>query len=598
MKSVLPALQQLGRALMLPIAVLPVAAILLRLGQPDVWAWMPGHALDAVLPFVGAAGEAIFKNLGLLFAIGVAVGLARENHGAAGLAGVVCFLIATKGAESLIQVPASELAGLSGKSAALATAAFRADAVAKLSVPAGILSGLIAGWAYNRWSNIKLPEYLAFFGGRRFVPIAAGFMGLFLAAALGFGWPYLNSGIDGLSRAVLGAGPIGLFFYGVLNRILIVTGLHHVINNLAWFILGDFQGATGDLNRFFKGDPSAGAFMAGFFPVMMFGLPAACLAMYHTAKAERRKAVAGLFISMGLTTFLTGVTEPIEFSFMFLAPALYAVHAVLTGLAFVVMSALDVKLGFGFSAGLFDYVLNFNKATRPLLLIPVGLAYFAVYYGVFRWVILRFDLKTPGREPEGAAVPQTSPTAVGERPLAFIAALGGPANLTLVDACTTRLRLQVVSQEGVNPDALKALGARGLVRPSETSLQVVLGPTADQTAQEIRDALRSLPAASQSTAPAPAAAAAASDPVGAAADSGQAAALLAGLGGAGNVEAVDASPSRLRVTVKDDAAVDETVLKRLQLRGFARPGAGVVHLLAGPSADHLAQGLRTLVAVD
>src|SRR5260221_4476956 len=206
--------------------------------------------------------------------------------------------------------------------------------------------------------------------------------------------------MDALSRSVLHAGPLGLFLYGVLNRVLIVTGLHHIINNIAWFLLGDYHGVTGDLNRFFAGDPAAGAFMAGFFPVMMFGLPAACLAMYHPAPQARRKSVGGMLLSMALTSFLTGVTEPIEFSFIFLAPLLFALHAVLTGLAFVVMSLLGVKLGFGFSAGLFDYVLNFGKATRPLLLLPVGLGYFGLYYGVFRWAILRFDLKTPGRDAE------------------------------------------------------------------------------------------------------------------------------------------------------------------------------------------------------
>ncbi len=201
------------------------------------------------------------------------------------------------------------------------------------------------------------------------------------------------------ATSVLAAGAFGLFAYGVLNRLLIVTGLHHILNNIAWFLLGDYHGVTGDLKRFFAGDPSAGAFMAGFFPVMMFGLPAACLAMYHTARPERRRAVGGLLVSMALTSFLTGVTEPIEFTFMFLAPALYAVHAVLTGLAMVIMNLLGVKLGFGFSAGLFDYVLNFKQATRPLWLLPVGAAYFALYYFLFRFVIVRFDLKTPGREP-------------------------------------------------------------------------------------------------------------------------------------------------------------------------------------------------------
>ena len=273
-------------------------------------------------------------------------------------------------------------------------------------MPVGILSGLIAGGLYNRFYNIALPNYLSFFGGRRFVPIAAGLAGLVLAVGFGTQWQRLEAGMDVLSHSVLHAGALGLFLYGVLNRVLIVTGLHHIINNIAWFLLGDYHGVTGDLNRFFAGDPAAGAFMAGFFPVMMFGLPAACLAMYHTALPERRRLVGGLLGSIALTSLLTGVTEPIEFTFMFLAPLLYAVHALLTGIAFIVMDALHVRLGFGFSAGLFDYVLNFNRATRPLWLLPVGLGYFALYYLLFRWVIVRFDLKTPGR---GAAEARSAP---------------------------------------------------------------------------------------------------------------------------------------------------------------------------------------------
>jgi len=382
MKSILAKLQRVGGALMLPIAVLPIAGLLLRLGQPDLLNFAS----------MAAAGSAIFDNLGLLFAVGVAVGLARENHGAAGLASVVGYLVATQGAQVLIVVPHEALAGLSGQAQDLAAAAYKARELGKLSVPAGILSGLIAGALYNRFSDIRLPSYLAFFGGRRFVPIAAGFAGLGLAALFGWEWQSLETGMDALSHSVLHAGAFGLFAYGVLNRVLIVTGLHHIINNIAWFLLGDYNGVTGDLKRFFAGDPGAGAFMAGFFPVMMFGLPAACLAMYHTARPERRKAVGGLLGSIAFTSILTGVTEPIEFTFLFLAPALYAIHAVLTGLAFVIMNALHVRLGFGFSAGLFDYVLNFSKATHPWLLFPVGLVYFALYYGLFRFAIVRFDL--------------------------------------------------------------------------------------------------------------------------------------------------------------------------------------------------------------
>src|SRR5205823_2008081 len=369
----LAGLQKVGGALMLPIAVLPIAGLLLRLGQPDL--------LDSAS--VAAAGEAIFSNLGLLFAIGVAVGLARENHGAAGLASVVAYLVATKGAEVLIAVPAAAVADVSGRARKLAVAAYKAHELAKLSVQAGILSGLTAGALYNRFYNISLPSYLAFFGGRRFVPIASGFAGLLLA----------------------------------------------------------------------------GAFMSGFFPVMMFGLPAACLAMYHSAPRERRRAVGGLLASIALTSILTGVTEPIEFTFIFLAPVLYAVHALLTGVAFIIMNALGVRLGFGFSAGLFDYVLNFSRATRPLWLLPVGALYFALYYGLFRLVIVRFDLKTPGRDAleSGAAPPPAA-----ERARAWIGALGGAANLVSVDACTTRLRLLVANQAAVDEGALKRLGVRGL----------------------------------------------------------------------------------------------------------------------------------------
>jgi PTS system N-acetylglucosamine-specific IIC component len=323
MKNIVASLQPIGRALMLPIAVLPAAALLLRLGQPDL----------LNIAAVAAAGNAIFSNLGLLFAIGVAVGLARENHGAAGLASVVGYLVTTKGAEVLIGVPAEVTADLSGRAVDLAAAAYRAKELAKLSVPAGLINGLLAGWLYNRYSDIRLPSYLAFFAGRRFVPIASGLAGIVLALCFGYGFPLLERGMDAASHAVLASDAFGQFIYGVLNRVLIVTGLHHILNNIAWFLLGDYDGVTGDLNRFFAGDPTAGAFMSGFFPVMMFGLPAACLAMYRSAPPEKRRAVAGLLFSMALTSFLTGVTEPIEFSFMFLAPVLYAIHAVLTGVA-------------------------------------------------------------------------------------------------------------------------------------------------------------------------------------------------------------------------------------------------------------------------
>jgi PTS system N-acetylglucosamine-specific IIC component len=536
-------LQPLGRALMLPIAVLPIAGMLLRLGQPDL----------LNVAFIAAAGDAIFSHLGLLFAIGVAVGLARENHGAAGLAGAVCFFVLTEGAKALLTVSPDAAAGFTDQAARdLAVAAWKTKQLDKLSVPAGILSGVASGFLYNRYSDIKLPEYLAFFGGRRFVPIAAGAVGLLGAVIFGLGFPAMEAGIDQLSRWVVAAGPVGLFIYGVLNRLLIVTGLHHILNNIAWFIIGDYNGTTGDLKRFFAGDKTAGAFMAGFFPIMMFGLPAACFAMYRAALPERRKAVGGMLSSLALTSFLTGVTEPIEFSFMFLAPALYLLHAVLTGLSMVVMDLLGVKLGFGFSAGLFDYVLGFGISTRPLLLIPVGLVYFAVYYFSFSWCIRKFDLKTPGRE-AGDVMAGTAGSSIG-RGADFALALGGGGNLRTVDACMTRLRLTLVDPAKVDEPRLKQLGARGVVRPGGSSVQVVLGPIADQVAGEIRASLHERPAASGD-------------------------AWFAALGGADNVEDLRHRSTRLILRLADSAKVDETALKKLGVRAFARPESGRVHLL-------------------
>jgi PTS system N-acetylglucosamine-specific IIC component len=582
MKIGLSSLQPLGRALMLPIAVLPVAGLLLRLGQPDL--------LD--IAFLAAAGQAVFANLGLLFAMGVAVGFAKDNNGAAGLAGVVCFLIATEGAKALIAVPPEVIADMTEKAQGLAGAAFKDSAVARLGVPMGILSGLIAGSFYNRFSTLQLPEYLAFFSGRRFVPIVSGLAGLALALAVGLGFTALDHGIDVFSRTIVGSGEAGLFIYGVLNRLLIITGLHHILNNVAWFIVGDYGGVTGDLNRFFAGDPTAGAFMSGFFPVMMFGLPAACLAMYRSARPERRKAVGGMLGSLALTAFLTGVTEPIEFTFMFLAPVLYVIHAVLTGLAMVIMSLLDSHLGFTFSAGLFDYVINYGQATRPWMLAPVGVVYGLVYYGLFRFFIVRFDLKTPGREPlvEGvgdatradvvpagvSGVKAKGGAAGGGRAAEFVTALGGAANLRSVAACTTRLRLVIVDRVKVDEPALGALGARGVIYPSAADLQVILGPIADAVADEIRSELE------RSATPGAPASDGFED-------------LLASLGGRANILSVERRASRLCLTIGDESVVDRARLERSGLRGVVSTGPNAVQLIVGPDAGTVMSDFDRLV---
>ncbi len=473
-------LQGLGRALMLPIAVLPVAGLLLRLGQPDL----------LNLPFVAAAGQSIFAYLGLLFAIGVGVGLARENNGAAGLAGAVAYVVLTEGAKVLMQVPTSVLppGDLDAATRDALLSLWKEKELAKLSVPAGIICGLAAGSLYNRFHDIRFPEYLSFFGGRRFVPIISGIFGLFGAVVFGFGFPALEAGVDQLSLWVAQSGSIGLFLYGALNRILIVTGLHHILNNIAWFVVGEYQGVTGDLNRFFAGDPTAGAFMTGFFPVMMFGLPAACLAMWRAALPDRRKAVGGMLLSMALTSFLTGVTEPIEFTFMFLAPALYGLHALLTGASMALMDALGVKIGFGFSAGLFDYVLNYSQSTKPWVLMPVGLAYAAVYYVTFSYAIRTLNLATPGRglESQTLAVDKQCVDNPAALPAAYVAALGGAENLIEISACTTRLRLILKDRSLASEAQIKGLGAKAILDIGEKGLQVVIGPESDRIASAMR----------------------------------------------------------------------------------------------------------------
>jgi PTS system N-acetylglucosamine-specific IIC component len=450
--------------------------------------------------------------------------------------------------------------------------------VAKLSVPIGILSGLSAGALYNRYATINLPAYLAFFGGRRFVPILCGFAGLFLAALVGTAYASINAGVDAMSRAVIGSGVVGLFIYGVLNRLLLITGLHHILNNVAWFIVGDFHGTTGDLKRFFAGDPTAGAFMTGFFPVMMFGLPAACFAMYRSALPERRKAVGGMLLSMGLTSFLTGVTEPIEFTFIFLAPLLFLIHAVLTGAAMAGTHALGILLGFGFSAGFFDYVLNFTKATRPLWILPFGAIYALIYYGVFRYAIVRFDLKTPGREAE--PVGEEVADAPTDRGGAFVAALGGASNLRSIDACTTRLRLVVDDQAKVDERRLRALGAVGFVRPSADGLQVVVGPIADAVAMEMRASAGSLQLAT----------AKATTDVGPA-PTVDAAPWLEALGGRDNVIEAGSASSRVWLRVGNANRVDEQMLAKLGVRLVAHPSPDSLHLLMD-DADPIAVALQ------
>lgn len=457
MNNVFGKVQKLGKALMLPVAVMPVAALLLRLGADDV----------LNIPFIMQAGAAIFDNLAILFAIGIALGLAKDNHGAAALSGAVAYFVLTKG-----------------------TAVINEDI--NMGVLAGIITGIVAGLTYNRFHATKLPDFLGFFGGRRFVPIITSFITLILALIFGYIWPPIQSAIDAVGNWTIRSGAAGVFTYGFLNRLLIPTGLHHVINNIVWFVFGEFNGATGDLSRFFAGDPNAGIFMAGFFPMMMFGLPAAAIAMIKTAKPHNRKAVAGALLGVAFTSFLTGITEPIEFMFMFLAPVLYITHAVLTGISLAVCYFLNIKHGFGFSAGAIDYFLNMKLATNGWLIIPVGLVFFVIYYFLFVLIIEKLNLPTPGRLDEEAGNAEEIIAEKGITGLAkeYIARLGGKENIVELDACITRLRMTVNDSSIIKDDELKALGASGVLRPNKRNLQVVVGTKAELIADEIKKLLK------------------------------------------------------------------------------------------------------------
>ncbi|MEU9996863.1 PTS transporter subunit EIIC [Streptomyces sp. NPDC050848] len=388
-------LQKVGRSLQLPIAVLPAAGILLRLGQPDVFG-KDGLGWDKVASVFATAGDAVFANLPLLFCIGVAIGFAKKADGSTALAALVGFLVYQN---VLKAFPVTE-------AVVNTTANKGVDVAATYNNPGvlgGILMGLISAVLWQKYHRTKLVDWLGFFNGRRLVPIIMAFVGTLVGVVFGLVWEPIGNGISNFGEWMTGLGAGGAGLFGLINRALIPVGMHQFVNTVSWFQIGDFTNAAGevvhgDLNRFFAGDPSAGIFMSGFFPIMMFGLPAAALAIAHSARPERRKAVMGMMLSLALTSFVTGITEPIEFTFMFIAPVLYVIHAILTAISMAVTWALGVHAGFTFSAGLIDYGLNWNLATKPWLIIPIGLVFAAIYYAVFRFAITKFNLPTPGRE--------------------------------------------------------------------------------------------------------------------------------------------------------------------------------------------------------
>ncbi|MFH9004531.1 PTS transporter subunit EIIC [Streptomyces afghaniensis] len=391
--AVMAVLQRIGRSLMLPVAVLPAAALLVRLGNTD----MLGREsfpefLTKIASFMSAGGNAILDNMPLLFAVGIAIGFAKKSDGSTALAAVVGYLVfknvlATFTDPNLPQVATA----VDGK-------VVMTDAPVDAKVLGGVVMGLVVALLYQRFYRTKLPDWAGFFGGRRLVPILSAFAGLVIGIVFGYIWPVLGTALHNLGEWLVGSGAVGAGIFGVANRALIPIGMHHLLNSFPWLQAGTYEGRSGDIARFLAGDPSAGQFMTGFFPIMMFALPAACLAIVHCARPERRKVVGGMMFSLALTSFVTGVTEPIEFTFMFIAPVLYAIHAVLTGVSMALTWALGMKDGFGFSAGAVDFFLNLGIATNPWGLALVGLCFAAVYYVVFRFAITKFNLPTPGRE--------------------------------------------------------------------------------------------------------------------------------------------------------------------------------------------------------
>ena len=504
-------LQRLGKSLMLPIAVLPAAGILLRLGQDDLLGRIKAPVIGPFFQAMSAAGGALFDNLALLFAVGVAIGFARKADGSTALAAVVGYLVVQQVFKTMSPVVLAGVVDKSGEQAQINYGVF-----------AGIVVGLVAALLFDRYHTIQLPSYLGFFGGRRFVPIAVSLACLFLAFAMSYFYPIFNAGLNHLGAFIAGSGALGAFVYGFVNRMLIPLGLHHIVNSYVWFLYGDYSGPDGkvihgDIPRFTAGDPTGGAFTAGFYPILMFGLPAAALAMIHVANKKQKKVAIGILLAAALTAFLTGITEPLEFAFMFVAFPLYVVHALLTGLSLAIAHLLDIHLGFSFSAGLADLVLygTAPAAKNIPLLIVMGLVFFVVYYLLFRFAITRWNLRTPGREPESefeaeeqanltegsasatavaadgaATATTTAPAAVAtdSRAEQVIAAFGGRDNLVNVDACITRLRMEVADKGKVDQGRLKALGAAGVIEVGN-SVQAVFGTQAEALKNEITDAL-------------------------------------------------------------------------------------------------------------
>ena len=471
-------LQKLGKALMLPVAVLPICGILMGIGYYLCPATMQGGEVEGIKNLIGfflvKAGSALIENMAILFAIGVGVGMSEKNDGTGGIAALASWLMIT----TLLSTDVVTTLIPSIADNATKTLAFN-----KIANPfIGILSGVIGSSCYNKFKNTKLPNWLAFFSGKRCVAIIAGLVSIVVSAVLLFVWPLLFGALVALGDAVAGMGVVGAGIYAFLNRLLIPTGLHHALNNVFWF---DTIG-LGDLQHFWAGETSAdvtwslGMYMSGFFPCMMFGIPGAALAMIQCAKPAKKKIAIGLVASAAVCSFVCGVTEPFEFGFMFLAPGLYVIYALLYGIFTIITVALGFRAGFSFSAGATDLLFSSTlpAAQKTVLIIPLGIAAFVVFYFVFLFAIKKFDLKTPGREDDdleeekNVQLASDDYTEIAKK---ILAGCGGKGNIVSIDNCVTRLRLEVRDMTAVNDKAIKAAGVAGVIKPGKTSVQVIVG---------------------------------------------------------------------------------------------------------------------------
>ncbi|SAK56451.1 PTS system N-acetylglucosamine-specific transporter subunit IIBC [Caballeronia fortuita] len=591
-KNAFGVVQKVGKSLMLPVAVLPVAGLLLGLGATDFHGYVPAIVLD----LMKNAGDVIFGNLPLIFAIGVALGF-TENDGVSGIAATIGYLVMTATLGVIAKVEGVEPAMIMGIPS-IQTGVF-----------GGILAGGLAAWMFNRYYRIALPPYLGFFAGKRFVPIVTAIGSIVLGAVLSVVWPPIGGAIKAFSQWAAVSDPrTAATVYGFVERLLIPFGLHHIWNVPFFFEAGSFLDPTtgkvvhGDINRFFAGDPTAGI-LSGAFLFKMFGLPAAAIAIWHCAKPEKKVAVGGMMVSAALTSFLTGITEPIEFAFLFVAPVLYFIHACLAASAQFVANTLNMHMGFTFSQGAIDFLmfnLIGNKATHAWYVFILGPIYAAIYYVVFRFVISRFNLKTPGREDDTAVSAPVSPSSAGGRSRDLVLAFGGRSNIKSLDACITRLRITVNDPSLVDDARLKALGAAGVVRVGN-GVQAIFGPLSENMKTDMQDYLKT--AGSDADLPvAGAVAVAASDaanaPVAAIAqDSAQQKAraekIRAALGGAANIVKLEPlAATRLRVALGDASRLDGAALQAAGVPATQTLANGEVDLIVGLEAENLAGAMR------